>query len=179
MCLVLAQLSLVQSWNCANCWLICIKLFKCMYAKLLNTKLGPSLLSTSSSVFRMVWHKNTKEGEKKDAEAYIENEKVINWIITLTSLIYFDFVLCRLYKYKLMKNQYIPFLINIRRLLMSWYWLGIFIAAGLESLQDNPDLEEDYCRALLCRLRFRKVLTLISCSILLKNGRLNFLIVVN
>ncbi|EEC74188.1 hypothetical protein OsI_09326 [Oryza sativa Indica Group] len=27
---------------------------------------------------------------------------------------------------------------------------------GLESLQDNPDLEEDYCRALLCRLRFRK-----------------------
>ncbi|CAN6252916.1 unnamed protein product [Urochloa humidicola] len=26
----------------------------------------------------------------------------------------------------------------------------------LESLQDNPDLEEDYCRALLCRLRFRK-----------------------
>ncbi|OEL26882.1 N-alpha-acetyltransferase 35, NatC auxiliary subunit [Dichanthelium oligosanthes] len=30
----------------------------------------------------------------------------------------------------------------------------------LESLQDNPDLEEDYCRALLCRLRFRKVLTL-------------------
>jgi hypothetical protein len=25
---------------------------------------------------------------------------------------------------------------------------------GLESLQDNPDLEEDYCRALLCRLRF-------------------------
>ncbi|KAG8072796.1 hypothetical protein GUJ93_ZPchr0006g46170 [Zizania palustris] len=31
-----------------------------------------------------------------------------------------------------------------------------FIAAGLESLQDNPDLEDDYCRALLCRLRFRK-----------------------
>jgi hypothetical protein len=31
-----------------------------------------------------------------------------------------------------------------------------FITAGLESLQDNPDLEEDYCRALLCRLRFRK-----------------------
>ncbi|KAJ1281484.1 hypothetical protein BS78_04G309500 [Paspalum vaginatum] len=27
---------------------------------------------------------------------------------------------------------------------------------GLESLQDNPELEEDYCRALLCRLRFRK-----------------------
>ncbi|KAM0883840.1 hypothetical protein ACQ4PT_031369 [Festuca glaucescens] len=27
---------------------------------------------------------------------------------------------------------------------------------GLESLQDNPALEEDYCRALLCRLRFRK-----------------------
>ncbi|KQK01201.1 N-alpha-acetyltransferase 35, NatC auxiliary subunit [Brachypodium distachyon] len=27
---------------------------------------------------------------------------------------------------------------------------------GLESLQDNPDVEEGYCRALLCRLRFRK-----------------------
>ncbi|XP_062221658.1 uncharacterized protein LOC133920994 isoform X2 [Phragmites australis] len=27
---------------------------------------------------------------------------------------------------------------------------------GLESLQDNPELEEGYCRALLCRLRFRK-----------------------
>uniref|UniRef100_A0ACD5ZFF1 Uncharacterized protein n=1 Tax=Avena sativa TaxID=4498 RepID=A0ACD5ZFF1_AVESA len=27
---------------------------------------------------------------------------------------------------------------------------------GLESLQDNPALEEDYCKALLCRLRFRK-----------------------
>ncbi|KAL6911654.1 hypothetical protein ACP4OV_000459 [Aristida adscensionis] len=26
----------------------------------------------------------------------------------------------------------------------------------LESLQDNPELEEDYCRSLLCRLRFRK-----------------------
>ncbi|KAF8689938.1 hypothetical protein HU200_041573 [Digitaria exilis] len=26
----------------------------------------------------------------------------------------------------------------------------------LESLQNNPDMEEDYCRAMLCRLRFRK-----------------------
>ncbi|KAF8730083.1 hypothetical protein HU200_017049 [Digitaria exilis] len=26
----------------------------------------------------------------------------------------------------------------------------------LESLQNNPDMEEDYCRAILCRLRFRK-----------------------
>nr|CAB3451393.1 unnamed protein product [Digitaria exilis] len=40
----------------------------------------------------------------------------------------------------------------------------------LESLQNNPDMEEDYCRAILCRLRFRKVLTLFLFLILLKNG---------
>lgn len=32
------------------------------------------------------------------------------------------------------------------------------INADVDSLQTNPSLEEGYCRALLCRLRFRKVL---------------------
>lgn len=41
-----------------------------------------------------------------------------------------------------------------------------FITAEFESLQDNPELEEGYCRALLCRLRFRKVLTHVSFQIL-------------
>lgn len=36
-------------------------------------------------------------------------------------------------------------------------YLSFFTAA--EPLQSNFELEEDYCRALLCRLRFRKVLT--------------------
>lgn len=31
--------------------------------------------------------------------------------------------------------------------------------ADIEPLQNNPDLEEGYCKALLCRLRFRKVLS--------------------
>lgn len=30
--------------------------------------------------------------------------------------------------------------------------------ADIEPLQNNPDLEEGFCKALLCRLRFRKVL---------------------
>ncbi|KAL6635301.1 hypothetical protein ACP70R_027972 [Stipagrostis hirtigluma subsp. patula] len=33
----------------------------------------------------------------------------------------------------------------------------------LESLQDNPDLEEDYCRALLCRLRFLHFYHVVTC----------------
>lgn len=32
------------------------------------------------------------------------------------------------------------------------------IDADIEPLQTNPDLEEGYCTAVLCRLRFRKVL---------------------
>lgn len=39
--------------------------------------------------------------------------------------------------------------------------------ADVEPLQTNPELEEGYCRALLCRLRFRKVLTPII--LLIKN----------
>ena len=32
------------------------------------------------------------------------------------------------------------------------------LGADIEPLQTNLDLEEGYCKALLCRLRFRKVL---------------------
>lgn len=39
--------------------------------------------------------------------------------------------------------------------------------ADVEPIQTNPELEEGYCRALLCRLRFRKVLTPII--LLIKN----------
>lgn len=35
--------------------------------------------------------------------------------------------------------------------------------ADVEPLQTNPDLEEGYCKALLCRLRFRKVLACVCC----------------
>ncbi|XP_028186208.1 N-alpha-acetyltransferase 35, NatC auxiliary subunit-like isoform X7 [Glycine soja] len=31
-----------------------------------------------------------------------------------------------------------------------------YLVADIEPLQNNPDLEEGYCKALLCRLRFRK-----------------------
>jgi len=34
-----------------------------------------------------------------------------------------------------------------------------YLVADIEPLQNNPDLEEGYCKALLCRLRFRKVLS--------------------
>lgn len=49
-----------------------------------------------------------------DTEAYIENGEVINSIDTLISLIYSDFALCRLYKFKLLKNQHISFLESVQ-----------------------------------------------------------------
>ena len=40
-----------------------------------------------------------------------------------------------------------------------------YLVADIEPLQSNADLEEGYCKALLCRLRFRKVLSHV-CSLL-------------
>lgn len=34
-----------------------------------------------------------------------------------------------------------------------------YLVADVEPLQSDPTLEEGYCKALLCRLRFRKVLS--------------------
>ena len=48
------------------------------------------------------------------------------------------------------------------------------IIADIDSLQTSPDLEEGYCRALLCRLRFRKVLPHISYLHIVKLTRLMF-----
>lgn len=44
-------------------------------------------------------------------------------------------------------------------------WLDIY--ADIEPLQTNPDLEEGYCTAVLCRLRFRKVLPCVFFHMLL------------
>lgn len=38
------------------------------------------------------------------------------------------------------------------------------VETDIEPLQANPDLEEGYCKALLCRIRFRKVLSCV-CSL--------------
>lgn len=43
-------------------------------------------------------------------------------------------------------------------------WVAYF-CADIEPLQNNPDLEEGFCKALLCRLRFRKVLLCVVISI--------------
>lgn len=37
-----------------------------------------------------------------------------------------------------------------------------YFDADMEPLQTNLDLEEGYCKALLCRLRFRKVLSCVD-----------------
>lgn len=34
----------------------------------------------------------------------------------------------------------------------------MYLGADIDPLQDSLELEESYCRAVLCRLRFRKVL---------------------
>lgn len=47
---------------------------------------------------------------------------------------------------------------NFQEILSLW----CFIIADIDPLQANPDLEDGYCRALLCRIRFRKVLPHIS-----------------
>lgn len=44
---------------------------------------------------------------------------------------------------------------------------GLDIYADIEPLQTNPDLEEGYCTAVLCRLRFRKVLPCVFFHMLL------------
>lgn len=36
--------------------------------------------------------------------------------------------------------------------------MHLILGADTEPLQTNIDMEEGYCKALLCRLRFRKVL---------------------
>ena len=47
--------------------------------------------------------------------------------------------------------------------------------ADIEKLQTNPDLEEGYCKALLCRIRFRKVLLSVCTVIFYVNDMEHYL----
>lgn len=49
-------------------------------------------------------------------------------------------------------------------------WFIRYFGADLEPLQSDPNLEGGYCEALLCRLRFRKVLSCITSLTILDYG---------